>query len=159
MIRVEQVQPGRNASTRAFLDLPFQIYGSVPVWVPPIRGEARRQLDPRRNPFFRLSAAVLRLARRKRQAMGRLGILDNTNTKRFNRSKMAFFTLFECEDDPAAAEALFAAGFEWARSRGLTGLQGRRGFTLTPTLPLKGGGLGWGSISEGSDATARIISR
>lgn len=136
MIRVEQVQPGRNASTRAFLDLPFQIYRSVPVWVPPIRGEARRQLDPHRNPFFQHSSAGFLLARRDGRAVGRLAILDNTNYNRFNQSKTGFFTLFECEDDRSAAEALFNAGFDWARARGLTSLQGPQGFTALDGLGL-----------------------
>jgi len=136
MIDVEHVQPGRNASTRAFLDLPYSLYRSIPVWVPPIRSEARRQIDPGRNPFFRHSSAVLLLARRDGRPVGRLAVLDNANYNRFNHAAMAFFSLFECEDDPPAAEALFASGFAWARSRGLTTIQGPQGFTAMDGLGL-----------------------
>jgi hypothetical protein len=136
MIDVELVHPGHNASTRAFLDLPFRLYRSARVWVPPIRGDARRQIDPSRNPFFRHSAAALLLARRDGRPAGRLAILDNANYNRFNRARTAFFSLFECEDDPAAAEALFGAGFQWARRRGLTILQGPQGFTAMDGLGL-----------------------
>jgi len=136
MIDVEHVQPGRNASARAFLDLPFTLYRSIPVWVPPIRGEARRQIDPRRNPFFRHSSAALLLARRDGRPVGRLAILDNANYNRFHHAATAFFSLFECEDDPAAAEALFAAGCAWARRRGLTTIQGPQGFTALEGLGL-----------------------
>src|SRR3989304_7958902 len=97
MIDVEHVQPGRNASTRAFLDVPYSLYRSIPVWVPPIRSDARRQIDPGRNPFFRHSSAVLLLARRDGRPVGRLAVLDNANYNRFNHAAMAFFSLFECE--------------------------------------------------------------
>jgi len=136
MIDVEHVQPGRNASARAFLDLPYFLYRSIPVWVPPIRSDARRQIDPGRNPFFRHSSAVLLLARRDGRPVGRLAVLDNANYNRFNHAAMAFFSLFECEDDPLAAKALFASGFAWARSRGLTTIQGPQGFTAMDGLGL-----------------------
>jgi hypothetical protein len=136
MIDIEHVQPGRNASTRAFLDLPFALYRSVPVWVPPIRGEARRQIDARRNPFFRHSSAALLLARRDGRPVGRLAVLDNANYNRFNGTATAFFSLFECVDDPLAAEALFASGFDWARSRSLTAMRGPQGFTAMDGLGL-----------------------
>lgn len=136
MVDVEEVQTGRNAATRDFLDLPFRLYRGVPVWVPPIRGEARRQIDPRRNPFFRHSTAVLLLARRGGRAVGRLAVLDNANFNRFNHSRTAFFSLFECEDDPSVAEALFHAGFDWARRRNLTKVQGPQGFTALDGLGL-----------------------
>ena len=136
MIDVEHVQPGRNASTRAFLALPYSLYRSIPVWVPPIHSDARRQIDPGRNPFFRHSSAALLLARRDGRPVGRLAVLDNANYNRFNHAAMAFFSLFECEDDPPAAEALFASGFAWARSRGLTTIQGPQGFTAMDGLGL-----------------------
>jgi hypothetical protein len=63
-------------------------------------------------------------------------MLDNSNYNRFNRTTVAFFSLFECEDDPAAVEALFADGFAWARERGLTEVRGPQGFTAMDGLGL-----------------------
>jgi hypothetical protein len=63
-------------------------------------------------------------------------VLDNRNHNRFNRTATAFFSLFESEDDPATAEGLFAAGFDWARRRGLTGIRGPQGFTAMDGLGL-----------------------
>ncbi|HMK08014.1 MAG TPA: hypothetical protein VK449_03190, partial [Anaerolineales bacterium] len=135
MIQVEEVEYGGRGASE-FLALPFRLYRSVSVWVPPIRGDARRQIDPRRNPFFRHSAAVLLLARRDGLPVGRLAVLDNTNYNLFNSTATAFFTLFECEQDPAACRALFDAGIAWARRRGLTMLQGPQGFTALDGLGL-----------------------
>jgi len=135
MIQVEEVEYGSRGASE-FLALPFRLYRSVSVWVPPIRGDARRQIDPRRNPFFRHSAAVLLLARRDGLPVGRLAVIDNTNYNHFNSTATAFFTLFECEPDPAACRALFDAGITWARRRGLTTLQGPQGFTALDGLGL-----------------------
>jgi hypothetical protein len=136
MVEIEEVHSGRNAATRAFLDLPFRLYRDVPIWVPPIRDDARRQIDPRRNPFFGHSSALILLARLQGRPVGRLVVLDNSNYNRFNHTTTAFFSLFECEDDTATAAALFAAGFAWARRRGLTTIQGPQGFTAMDGLGL-----------------------
>jgi hypothetical protein len=136
MIEVESVQPGHGASVRDFLRLPFRLYRSVAQWVPPIRSEAARQIDPRHNPFFRHSSAALLLARRDGLPVGRMAILDNTNYNRFNDAHTAFFALFECEDDASVARALFDEGFGWARRRGLTLFEGPQGFTAMDGLGL-----------------------
>jgi hypothetical protein len=68
--------------------------------------------------------------------MGRLAVLDNRRYNEFNKTKTAFFYLFECENNLEAATALFSVAFDWARSRGLTHITGPKGFT-----PLDGFGL------------------
>ncbi len=112
------VNAADRREVRDFLDLPFQLYRNVPQWVPPLAGDARLMLDCRRHPFYRHSAAAFFLARAGGQAIGRLAALDNANYNVFNNERTAFFYLFECADDPATAEALFAAACAWARDRG-----------------------------------------
>ena len=34
-----------------FIDLPYRLYKTDPVWVPPLRDEQRSQFDPIRNPL------------------------------------------------------------------------------------------------------------
>lgn len=63
-------------------------------------------------------------------------MLDNRRYNEYNHESTAFFHLFECEDNPAAATGLFDAAFAWARARGLTKILGPKGFT-----PLDGFGL------------------
>ena len=136
MIQVEQLGSRDGSALRAFLHLPFDVYRSYPQWVPPIQTDARRQLDVRRNPFFRHSQAVFLLARRDGRPAGRLAVLDNANFNVFNHTRTAFFTLFESEDDPEASQALFRAGFDWARERRLTTVQGPQGFSALDGLGL-----------------------
>jgi hypothetical protein len=121
---------------RDFLALPFSIYRDIPQWVPPLQMDERVRLDLKRFPFYKHSQAVFFLALDGARPIGRLAVLDNRHYNEYNHESTAFFYLFECENDPAAAQGLFDAAFAWARSRGLTKILGPKGFT-----PLDGFGL------------------
>jgi len=126
-----------------FLRLPFSVYKDIPQWVPPLQMDERLRLSPRRSPFYKHSQASFFLAYKRSspgddgtRPIGRLAVLDNRRYNEFNKTKTAFFYLFECENNVDAATALFNAGFNWARSRGLDTIIGPKGFT-----PLDGFGL------------------
>ncbi len=136
MIRVVEVDTADRAQVRLFLDLPFRIYRDVSQWVPPLAGDAARQLDRKRHPFFRHSEAAFFLAYCGAQVCGRVCVLDNCNYNDFNASRTAHFFLFECEDDLAASEALFTAACAWARRRGLDRIEGPKGMTALDGLGL-----------------------
>ena len=119
-----------------FLQLPFSIYRDIPQWVPPLQMDERLRLNRKRLPFYKHSHASFFLACQKDKPVGRLTVLDNSRYNEFNNTKTAFFYQFECENDLETATALFNAGFEWARSRGLNKVTGPKGFT-----PLDGFGM------------------
>ncbi|HEU0295719.1 MAG TPA: hypothetical protein VFR47_23470 [Anaerolineales bacterium] len=144
-----------------FLQLPFSIYRDIPQWVPPLQVDERIRLSPKRFPFYRYSQASFFLAYKRSSPVdkqsspvdkqstprsgsvdedtcpiGRLAVLDNRRYNEFNKTRTAFFYMFECENNSDAAKALFQAGFDWARSRGLDEISGPKGFT-----PLDGFGL------------------
>lgn len=135
-MQILQIDPTRRRQRRQFLDLPFRIYAQTRQWVPPLAHEARLVLDPERHPFYRHSQAAFFLALEGDRPVGRLAVLDNHNYNQFNRERTAFFYLFECEDRQAVSGALFEAGFEWARRRGLDKIIGPRGFTVFDGLGL-----------------------
>ncbi len=126
-----------------FLALPFSIYRDIPQWVTPLQMDERLRLNRGRFPYYRHSHAEFFLAYKRSSPVdeethpiGRLAVLDNRHYNEFNHESTAFFYLFECENNLEAATGLFHAGFEWARSRGLTKIIGPKGFT-----PLDGFGL------------------
>ncbi|MBI5962564.1 MAG: hypothetical protein HY863_03740 [Chloroflexi bacterium] len=116
--------------------MPFSVYRDIPHWVPPLQMDERLRLNPERFPFYKHSHAAFFLACEKTHPIGRLAVLDNRHYNEFNHESTAFFYLFECENSAEAANGLFAAAFEWARSHGLTKILGPKGFT-----PLDGFGL------------------
>lgn len=136
MSRVVEMDTTNRAQVQQFLGLPFRIYRDVPQWVPPLAGDAARQLDRKRHPFFQHSDAAFFLAYRDAEACGRICVLDNRHYNDFNAGRTAHFFLFECEDDLAASRALFGAACEWACRRGLDCIEGPKGMTALDGLGL-----------------------
>ena len=135
-MRILQLDLHNKKQVDDFLRLPFSIYRNTPQWVPPLQMDERRRLNPKRFPFYRHSQASFFLTYEGTRPTGRLAVLDNRRYNEFNKTKTAFFYLFECEDNEEAATALFNVVFEWSCSRGLDKIAGPKGFT-----PLDGFGL------------------
>jgi len=119
-----------------FLDFPFQLYRNVPQWVPPFASDASRMLDRRKHPFYQHSDADFFLALKADRVVGRLAILENKRYNDFNQTRTALFYLFEAENDPTIARGLFDAAIDWARARGLTEINGPKGFTALDGMGL-----------------------
>ena len=135
-MHITQLNLNNKKQVDDFLRLPFSVYKDIPQWVPPLQMDERFRLSPQRFPFYKHSQASFFLAYEGTRPIGRLAVLDNHRYNEYNKTKTAFFYLFECENNPEAASALFNAGFEWARSSGLENITGPKGFT-----PLDGFGL------------------
>jgi hypothetical protein len=140
---VQQVDLTNRNQVKVFLRLPETIYKHNPFWVPPLRSDAARMLDPRRNPFFKRSSAAFFLAfDRYMQPVARVACLNHTPYNTFNREQTAFFYLFESMDQPGVALPLFNAAISYAREQGLNKIIGPKGFS---TLD------GIGLLTEGFD--------
>ena len=135
-MEIRQLDTSDRRQVNAFLRLPFDLYRDVPQWVPPLAPDARRMLDRRRHPFYRHSDAAFFLLYGHDRPIGRLAVLNNANHNAYNRSRTAFFYLFECINDPAAASVLFEAGFAWARDQGLDTMLGPKGLSVFDGLGL-----------------------
>lgn len=129
-LRVERIDLGSEEQVHRFLDLPFRLYQGHPLWVPPIRMDARIQLDPKKHPFYDRSEAEFFLAWRGDRVVGRIGLLENKPYNDYHGTRQAQFYLFECEEDFAVAEALFETLFDAARARGLNEVVGPKGFSV-----------------------------
>ena len=129
-MNIVQIDLSNKRQVQDFLALPARIYADIPKWVPPLRMDDRLRLDPKRYPFYKHSQAAFFLAYEGSRAVGRLAVMDNRHYNEYNHEETAFFYLFECENDSAASQGLFAAAFAWARARGLTKMLGPKGFTV-----------------------------
>ncbi len=135
-MQIIEIDTNDRRSVRKFLHLPFDLYRNVPQWVPPLAADVARMLDRRRHPFYQHSEAAFFLAMVDDRVVGRIAVLDNRHYNDFNHEKTAFFYLFECEENRAAALALFEAALAWARGRGLDSIQGPKGFTALDGMGL-----------------------
>lgn len=72
--------------------------------------ELRRNLDPRRNPFFEYGQAKLFQALDETgEPAGRVAAIHNTVHREIHGEPAGFFGLFECVDDAGAARVLCEA--------------------------------------------------
>lgn len=127
MLTVFEVDIDNARDRTMFLGVPRTLYHRTTAWVPPVDASAALAIDPRRHPFYRHSEAAFFVAVRDGYAVGRVGALDLRPYNRTRSARDAWFTLFDCADDPEAATALFGRVFEWATARGLSHLVGPRG--------------------------------
>ncbi len=88
--------------------------------------DVARLLDRKANPFYQHGDAGLFLAERGGELVGRIAAIRNDAHGAFHpdETHVGFFGFFECVDDQAVADALFAAAADWLRARGLTVMRG-----------------------------------
>lgn len=125
---VRPVASKRDLTT--FIKLPWRLYRNEPNWVPPLVSERRQFLDRSRNPWFEHGEAQYFLAWRDGRAVGRITAQVDRILNEFQDNRWGLFGFFECEDDPEAAEALFAAAETWLRARGRDRMVGPMDFTM-----------------------------
>lgn len=129
MIKIEAVQSAQQRNE--FIDFAWQIYRDIPPWVPPLRMDLRRMLDPRRGDYFRHgNSGQCYLARREGVVVGRVGAFRNEAHLRAQKDGAGFFGFFESIDDPAVADALLAAAADWLREHGLAIMRGPANFNV-----------------------------
>ncbi len=122
MIQIKRVETKKDWDT--FIDLPWQIYGDDPNWVPPLRIAVRDMLDVNKNPFFRHAYMAAFLAVKDGKTVGRIvGVIDDDNNK-YHEEATAFFGFFESINDQAVANALMDEVKKWAKSRDMKSLRG-----------------------------------
>ena len=121
---IEIVVVEGGSELKDFINLPWKLYAKYPKWVPPLKKEIRRLLDPSRHPFWATAERRLFLARRGSQTVGRIaGIIDCCYND-FHHEQMGIWGFFECADDPAVAAALFSAVETWTREKGMNFVRG-----------------------------------
>jgi hypothetical protein len=121
---IEIIAVERGSELKDFIDLPWRIYADYPNWVPPLKKEVSRLLDPHKHPFWEFSERILFLARRGSKTVGRIAGIIDRNYNQFHNEKMGIWGFFECADDPEAAAALFSSVEKWALEKGMTFIRG-----------------------------------
>ncbi len=101
-----------------FIALPWAIYRDDPAWVPPLRADVRKVLDPS-HPFHQHAEVEYFLALRGDRPVGRIAAIVNHAYNDFHDTRMGFIGLFESVDEEAVAGALLAAATDWLRDRGM----------------------------------------
>jgi hypothetical protein len=115
---------------REFVELPFRLHSTSPVWVPPLRLERRIFLSRRANPFFTHGDAQLFLAVRDGRVAGRISAHYDRAFNDFHANRWGMFGFLELEDDPEVLAALLEAAERWLRGKGRDRMVGPMDFTM-----------------------------
>ena len=120
-----QVRPvDTRAEQKRFIRLPWRTYANDPCWMPPLVMAQEELLGFQPHPFYEKSRSQSFLASRGGTDVGRITAIVNAGHIERYREQRGFFGFFECDDDPAAARALFGAARDWLHAQGMTCIRG-----------------------------------
>jgi len=125
-----EIRPVRSRrDLTRFIKLPWRLYDTEPLWVPPLVSERRRHLSRGRNPFFEHAEAEYFLAWRDGEPVGRISAHIDQRLNELQDNRWGLFGFFESEDDPRVATALLEAAEGWLRERGTDRMVGPLDFS------------------------------
>ncbi|MEM8826695.1 MAG: N-acetyltransferase [Pseudomonadota bacterium] len=114
-----------RADYRAFVDLPFRLYDGDPSWRPPLRSEVHALIGgAKSNPWFEHAEAAFWLAWRGSVPVGRISAQVDQLVLEHMGAGTGQWGMFECVDDQAVADALFAVAADWLHMAGMTRMIG-----------------------------------
>lgn len=148
MFEVVQISTKNRRQVRDFIEFQYEHYKDCEYFVPPFRNDIKTMMniptlfDPKGHPFYDHSVSAFFVAYQDGKVVGRIAVFDNVLYNQHHDSHVMGFTLFESINDQAVADALFEAGFEWGRARGLNLVIGEKGFSSFD---------GYGILVEGFD--------
>jgi GNAT superfamily N-acetyltransferase len=132
----------------SFFRLPWKIYRDDPLWVPPLRSSARKELSPRGNPFLRHCDYELFVLEREGRIVGRVAALVDKLAVEAWGENIGMFGYFECPTgDEEAAGLLLSAAREWLRGKGMKVMRGPWTFVSQE----------WGLVVEGFEPEPVIM--
>jgi hypothetical protein len=100
-----------------FIEFPWEVYRTDPLWVPPVREQVFHQLSGA-SPFAGSGRVQLFLAESDGRVVGRVAALINEGVRDRDGAVMGQLGFFECLDDVGIALGLVDAGLQWLRARG-----------------------------------------
>ncbi|MBN2378183.1 hypothetical protein JXM67_00050 [candidate division WOR-3 bacterium] len=120
---------------RLFIYLPEKLYEKqYPQWVHPIYPSQKKFFNPRRHKPWSFSDAILYLAWRDDNAVGRVMGIINHRVNEFHKIRESRFAFFDCIEDQDVASSLLTTVENWVSAKGYRYIVGPLGFTNTDPL-------------------------
>ena len=112
-----------------FIKFPHTLYKDTPYWVPPLHIDEMTILGKESNPAFDFCEARYWLAYKENEIVGRIAGIINKRAIGIWGRKHARFGWIDFIDDRDVSAALFSIVEQWAREKGMVGIDGPMGFT------------------------------
>src|SRR5438045_8161647 len=92
-----------NYLMKKFIKVPWSIYKNDPYWIPPLLYDFRRQLNAKKNPFFRNATVKYWIAVTAGQCTGRIAAIVNHHHNGHYGEKTGFVGYFESINDASVS--------------------------------------------------------
>lgn len=112
---------------RSFVGFPYRLYRDHPLWVPPLKSEERKAIDPAKNPVFAFTESAFWLAERDGVIVGRIAGFVNRRDNERRQASIARFGMMDFTEDGEVCAALLEAVEQWAAEQGMTEMEGPLG--------------------------------
>jgi GNAT superfamily N-acetyltransferase len=134
MIQIKEVKSLKQI--KQAVDFYYELYKDDPFWVPPIRKDEIKLMNPEENPAFRFCDTKFWTAWKDGKIAGRITAIINRDYNKKTGEKAGRFSRVEFIDDKAVSEALFQTAEAWLKEKGMEKIHGPLGFTNLDTQGL-----------------------
>ncbi len=121
-IEIREHTPGGDIGD--FLRAGEVVFRDDPQWVPPLKIDIDKRLNPKKNPFFERGEAMLFTAWRDGQLVGRVSASIDREHLKLWKDDRGFFGFFDTIDDDAVGAALLDRAAAWLKGKGAKTISG-----------------------------------
>lgn len=118
-----------NRALKKFVKFSIDLYDGNEYYVPALVLDEVGTLDSKANPAFEFCESVYYMAYKDGKPVGRIAGIINHQVNKKSGEKCARFGFVDFIDDEEVSRALFQAVESWAKSKGMTAVNGPLGFT------------------------------
>ena len=145
-IKVKQVL--NSSDLELFIKFPMELYKGNPYYVPPLINEEKSIWVKEENPALQYSEAAHFLAYKGKNIVGRIAVMINHKEEKDLGIRKVRFGWLDFIDDIKVSKALIDTAIEYAKSKGISKIEGPMGFTNLDKA---------GMLTKGFDKLATMI--
>ena len=145
-IKVKQVL--NSSDLELFIKFPMELYKGNPYYVPPLINEEKSIWMKEENPALQYSEAAQFLAYKGENIVGRIAVMVNYKEEKELGIRKVRFGWLDFIDDIEVSKALINTAIEYAKSKGISKIEGPMGFTNLDKA---------GMLTKGFDKLATMI--
>lgn len=134
---------------KAFVNLHFDLYKNMPLWVPPLKADELNAMDIEHNPAIEYSESEFWIAYLDNKAVGRISAIINSKYNEKTQQKFGRFSRLEFIDDKEVFLLLMDTAVAWIKERGMDLVHGPLGYSNLDTQ---------GMLIEGFDHLPSVAS-
>ena len=145
-IKIKQVL--NSSDLELFIKFPMELYKGNPYYVPPLINEEKSIWVKEENPALQYSEAAQFLAYKGENIVGRIAVMINHKEEKDLGIRKVRFGWLDFIDDIEVSKSLIDTAIEYAKSKGISKIEGPMGFTNLDKA---------GMLTKGFDKLATMI--